>query len=112
MPDIVQFKEKKIPLMEKFGTYYLDVLGKRELTHHVFDFTDEELKRKIKKISIKGIILSAIVGLVCVWPTVYVDLLKQNEPWKIHYAWTLGVTIVSIAIEFYLLFIIAIVAYF
>jgi hypothetical protein len=110
MPDIVQFKEKKIPLMEKFGTYYLDVLGKRELTHHVFDFTDEELKRKIKKISIKGIILSAIVGLVCVWPTVYVDLLKQNEPWKIHYAWTLGVTIISIAIEFYLLFIIAIKA--
>jgi hypothetical protein len=110
MPDIVQFKEKKIPLMEKFGTYYLDVLGKRELTHHVFDFTDKELSRKIKKISIKGIILSAIVGLVCVWPTVYVDLLKQNEPWKIHYAWTLGITVISIAIEFYLLFIIAIKA--
>jgi hypothetical protein len=110
MPDIVQFKEKKIPLMEKFGTYYLDVLGKRELTHHVFDFTDKELNRKIKKISAKGIILSALVGSVCVWPTVYVDLLKQNEPWKIHYAWTISVTIISIAVEFYLLFIIAIKA--
>jgi hypothetical protein len=41
---------------------------------------------------------------------VYVDLLKQNEPWKIHYAWTLGITVISIAIEFYLLFIIAIKA--
>ena len=110
MPDIVQFKEKKIPLMEKFGAHYLNVLGKRELTHHVFDFTDEELNQKIKKISAKGIILSVIVGLVCVWPTVYIDLLKQNEPWKIHYTWTIGVTIISIAIEFYLLFIIAIKA--
>jgi hypothetical protein len=110
MPEIVQFTEKKIPLMEKFGTYYLNVLGKRELTHHVFDFTDEELNQKIKKISIKGIILSAIVGLVCVWPTAYVDLLKQNEAWTIHYAWTVGVTVISIAIEFYLLFIIAIKA--
>jgi hypothetical protein len=110
MPDIVQFKEKKIPLMEKFGTYYLNVLGKRELTHHVFDLTDEELNYKIKKISTKGIILSAIVGLVCVWPTVYIDLLKQNEPWKIHYAWTIGVTIISILVEFYLLFIIAVKA--
>jgi len=110
MATAVEFKERKTPLMEKFGTYYLNVLGKREFDHHVFDFTDEELNRKIKKISHKGIILSAIVGLVCVWPTVYVDLLKQNEPWKIHYAWTLGVTIISIAIEFYLLFIIAIKA--
>ena len=110
MPTAVEFKERKIPLMEKFGTYYLNVLGKREFDHHVFDFTDEELNRKIKRISSRGIFLSAIVGLICVWPTVYVDLLKQNEPWKIHYAWTLGVTVISIAIEFYLLFIIAIKA--
>jgi hypothetical protein len=110
MPDTVQFPERKTPLMEKFGTYYLNVLGKREFSHHVFDFTDEELSKKIRRISSKGIILSAIAGLICVWPTVYVDLLKQNEPWKIHYAWTVGVTIISIAIEFYLLFIIAIKA--
>jgi hypothetical protein len=110
MPAAVKFQERKIPLMERFGTYYLNILGKREFDHHVFDFTDEELNRKIKKISLRGIILSAIVGLICVWPTVYVDLLKQNEPWKIHYAWTLGVTVISIAIEFYLLFIIAIKA--
>ena len=110
MADIVQFKEKKIPLMERFGTYYLNLLGKRELTHHVFDFTDEELSYKIKRISRKGILFSAATGLACVWPTVYVDLLKQHEPWKVHYAWTSGVTVVSIAIEFYLLFIIAIKA--
>jgi len=94
--------------MEKFGTYYLNVLGKRELTHHVFDCTDEELNEKIKKITMKGITLSAIVGLVCVWPTVFVDLLKENERWQIHYAWVFGVTVMSVVLEFYLLFVISI----
>jgi hypothetical protein len=110
MPAAIEFKEKKPPLLEKFGIYYLNILGKREFGHHVFDFTDEQLNKKISRISRKGIILSAIVGLICVWPTVYVDLLKQHENWKIHYAWTIGVTIISIAIEFYLLFIITIKA--
>jgi hypothetical protein len=107
MPASVEFKNKKLPLLEKFGVYYLRVFGTRELGHYVFDFTDEELNKKINRISNKGVILSAITGLVCVWPTIYIDLLKQNEPWNIHYAWTGGVTVISIAIEFYLLFIIA-----
>ncbi|SRR5579871_985195 len=110
MPAAIEFKEKKTPLLEKFGIYYLNVLGKREFDHHVFDFTDDQLNKKINRISNKGIILSALAGLICVWPTVYVDLLKQNEKLIIHYSWTIGVTIVSIAIEFYLLFIIAIKA--
>jgi protein-S-isoprenylcysteine O-methyltransferase Ste14 len=110
MATVVQFKEKKTPLLERFGAYYLNLLGKREFGHHVFDFTDEQLHQKIKRISAKGIILSALSGLVCVWPTVYVDLLKQNEPWRVHYAWTIGVTLISVALEFYLLFIIAIKA--
>ena len=103
----VQFKNNKPPFLEKFGIYYLGKFGRKELTHHVFDFTDEELKKKINRISNKGVILSAITGLVLVWPTVFIDVLKQNEPWYSHYAWTGGVTVVSIIIEFYLLFIIA-----
>jgi hypothetical protein len=110
MDSPIQIKQKKIPLLEKFGIYYLDKFGQRELTHRVFDFTDEELEQKIKRISNKGIFLSALTGLVLVWPTVYIDVLKQNEPLLIHYAWTIGVTIISIAIEFYLLFIITIKA--
>src|SRR5580698_2998818 len=108
MPSAIEFKQKKTPLLERFGIYYLNILGKREFDHHVFDFTDEELNRKINWISNKGIILSALAGLVCVWPTVYIDLLKGKEPVVIHYAWTIGVTLISILIEFYLLFIIAI----
>lgn len=110
MPETIEFKQKKTSLLEKFGIYYLGIFGKRELAHHVFDFTDEELNKKINRISNKGIFLSAFTGLICVWPTVYIDLLKQNEPWQVHYAWTGGVTLVSVAIEFYILFIVALKA--
>jgi hypothetical protein len=108
MPEIITAKEKKLPMLERFGIYYLNIFGQRELTHTVFDFTDEELKQKVTRISAKGIFLSAITGLVLVWPTVFIDVLKQNELWYIHYAWTIGVTLICVAIEFYLLFVIAI----
>jgi len=110
MPQAIEFKQKRTSFLERFGIYYLGIFGKRELTHHVFDFTDEELNKKINRISNKGIFLSALTGLLCVWPTVFIDLSKQNEPWLIHYAWTWGVTLVSVAIEFYVLFIIALKA--
>jgi hypothetical protein len=103
----IQFKERKIPLLEKFGVYYLDLFRKKDLTHHVFDFSDTELTGKVDRISAKGIIFSALTGLVCVWPTVWIGVLRQNDPWLIQYTWVGAVTLVSILIEFYLLFIIA-----
>jgi hypothetical protein len=110
MPKPIQFKERQTPWLERFGVYYLDLFRKKDLTHHAFDFTDAELTGKVSRISGKGMILSAAVGLICVWPTVYVAVLKQAEPWYIQLAWSTGVTLVSIAVEFYLLFIIALKA--
>jgi hypothetical protein len=107
MPSSIQFKERKPPLLEKFGVYYLDLFGKKDLVHRAFDFTDEELAARVRRIASRGIILSALVGLICVWPTVYIGVLKQNTPWYIQYSWVGAITIVSIIIEFYLLFIIA-----
>jgi hypothetical protein len=106
----IQFKERKIPLLERFGVYYLDLFRKKDLTQHVFDFSDAELGAKVGRISAKGIIFSALVGLVCVWPTVWIGVLRQNDPWFTQYAWVGAVTLVSILIEFYLLFIIALKA--
>jgi hypothetical protein len=74
MSSPIEFTGRKSPMLEKFGVYYLNLFRQRELTHHVFDFTDEELASKVNRISAKGMILSAITGLVCVWPTVYIDL--------------------------------------
>jgi len=106
----IQLKEKKKSPLEKFGTYYLNQFGRKDQTHHAFDIPDKVLEQKVRQISIKGILLSAVTGLVLVWPTVYIDLLKQDEPWYVHYAWTVGVTLVSIVIELYLLFLIALKA--
>ena len=74
----IQLKAKKKSSLEKFGVYYLDRFDKKDLTHHVFDIPDEVLEQKIRKISIKGIVLSAITGLVLVWPTVYIYMQKKN----------------------------------
>ena len=106
----IQFKERKIPLLERFGVYYLDLFRKKDLTHYVFDFSDAQLGAKVGRISAKGVILSALTGLVCVWPTVRIGVLRQNDPWFTQYAWVGAVTLVSILLEFYLLFIIALKA--
>jgi hypothetical protein len=106
----IQFKERKIPLLERFGVYYLNLFRKKDLTHHVFDFSDAELNATVRRISVKGVLLSAAVGLICVWPTVYIGVLKQGEPWYIQYTWVSAITLLSIAVEFYLLFVIALKA--
>ncbi|HWK04559.1 MAG TPA: hypothetical protein VNS58_13055 [Puia sp.] len=103
----IEFKERKTPLLERFGVYYLDLFRKKDLFHHVFDFSDAELTSRVNRISGKGIFFSAFVGLVCVWPTVWIGVLRQNDPWYIQYSWVGAVTLASILLEFYLLFVIA-----
>ena len=103
----IRFKERKTPLLERFGVYYLDLFRKKDLTHHVFDFSDAELAAAVRRISVKGILLSALAGAICVWPTIYIGVLRQNDPWWIQYTWVGAVTLLSILIEFYLLFLIA-----
>ena len=44
------------------------------------------------------------------WPTVYIAVVKQGEPWYWLWGWTGLVTGVSILIELYLLFVIALKA--
>ena len=110
MPSPILFKTKKTPLLERFGVYYLRLFGEQTLDHRVFDFSDEELGKKVARISRKGIWLSALTGGVLVWPTIYVDVLLQERPWLVHYGWTAAVTLVSVGIEFYLLFLIALKA--
>ena len=106
----IQFKERETPLLERFGVYYLDLFRKKDLTHHVFDFSDAELSGKVKRISSRGVLLSALTGLVCVWPTVWIGVQQQHAIWYIQYSWVGIVTAVSILIEFYLLFLIALKA--
>jgi hypothetical protein len=109
MPSI-QFKPHNPSPLERFGVYYLDLFRKKDLTHHAFDLSDAQLAGGVSHISTKGIILSALAGLVCVWPTVYIGVLRQQDPWWVQYSWIAAVTLLSILVEFYLLFIIALKA--
>jgi hypothetical protein len=73
----------------------------------VFDLTDEELSKRVNKITRKGIILSSLIGIVCVFPTVWADVYFNDQSFLIHYGWVAVVTLISIIIELYILFIIA-----
>jgi hypothetical protein len=103
----IQFKERKPTPLERFGVYYLDLFRKKDLTHHAFDLPDTQLATRVRRISLKGILLSALAGLVCVWPTIYIGLLRQDDPWWIQYAWIGAVTAGATLVEFYFLFLIA-----
>lgn len=107
MSSIVTIPENKPAWLEKFGMFYLNLLRRRDSTHSVFDLTDQELTGSIKRITRKGIIISSVVGIICVFPTIWVDVHFTEAPFWQHYGWVAGVTIFSVIIELYLLFIIA-----
>jgi hypothetical protein len=110
LPNSYEIPESKSPLLEKFGLYYLKFFRKVDSDHNVFDLSDEELSKRVNRITRKGIILSSLIGILCVFPTVWVDVHFTEQPFLIHYGWVTGVTLVSIAIELYVLFIIALKA--
>ena len=110
MADDFQLPDSKPSALERFGVYYLGFFRKKDLTHTVFDFTDEEIAGKVKKIAAKGIFLSALTGIILVFPTIWIDVYFTKAAWYVHYGWVAGVTLISVTIEFYLLFIIALKA--
>ena len=107
MNSIIQLPENRPGWLEKFGLFYLNLLRRKDYTHSVFDLSDAELTKRIRRITRKGVILSSLIGIVCVFPTVWVDIHFTDAGFWVHYGWVAGVTIVSIAIELYVLFVIA-----
>jgi hypothetical protein len=105
-----ELSETKPGLLERFGLYYLNFFSKIDSDHNVFDLTDAELTKRVNKITFRGILLSCIVGIVCVFPTIWVDVHYTDAPLLVHYGWVGVVTLVSIIIELYLLFLIALQA--
>ena len=102
-----EIKKVKPSLLEKFGLYYLDFFKRIDSDHNVFELTDGELAKKINRITRKGIVYSSLIGILCVFPTVWVDVFFSDKVFLVHYSWVSTVTLVSIIIELYLLFIIA-----
>ena len=100
----------KIPILEKFGLYYLGLFKKYNPQHKAFNLTDIELAKKVKFITNKGMLYSAIIGILCVYPTVWIDVKLADEPFLRHYGWVAIVTTISIIIEIYVLFVISLKA--
>lgn len=110
MADIIQILNNKPSNLEKFGLYYLGFFKRVDSTHNVFDLTDAELSDRVNRITKKGIILSSLIGIVCVFATVWVDVHFTTSSFLIHYGWLIIATVVATLIEFYILFIIALKA--
>ena len=110
MANIIEIQNNKSSFLEKFGVYYLAFFRKLDSTHSVFDIADTELSKKVRRITVKGMLLSSLIGLVCVFPTVWVDVYFANESFLVHYGWVAGVTLLATLIEFYVLFLIALKA--
>jgi hypothetical protein len=104
---IYQLKETKPSLLERFGLYYLNFFRRIDTDLNVFSLTDTELTKRVNHITLKGIILSSLIGIICVFPTVWVDVHFAEKSFFVHYGWVAAVTAISIAIELYVLFIIA-----
>ena len=102
--------DSKPSRLERFGLFYLNLFNRINSGHSVFDITDEELTLRVNRITRKGVILSSLIGLACVFPIDWVDVYFTNSPLLVHYGWVAVATLVSILIEFYVLFLIALKA--
>ncbi len=107
---MLETNPNKLGLLEKFGVYYLNFFYRIDSNHSAFDLTDNQLRKQVNQITLKGILLASIVSVVCVFPTIWVDVYFSEAGLIKHYAWVAGVTIIAVAIEFYFLFVIALKA--
>lgn len=95
---------------ERFGLYHLNQFPRTGTQGDAFSPRDEELTRQVNRISAWGIFWSGLVGLIFVFPMIYVDIRFANDaPW-IHYGWVIGVMTVGTIIEFYCIFYISLKA--
>jgi hypothetical protein len=95
---------------ESFGLYHLDQFPRSGTREDAFRMPDEELTRHVNRISAWGVAWAALVGLIFVFPMIYVDVRFANDsPW-VHYSWVVGVMAVGTLMEFYCIFYISLKA--
>ena len=107
---MIETWEGKQGYLEKFGVYYLNLFSRLDTQRNVFDLSDEQLTDRVNRITNKSIITSSLVGMVCVFPTVWVDVHFSGDSFVKHYGWVAVVTLVSVVLELYVLFLISLKA--
>jgi hypothetical protein len=93
--------------LENFGVYYLKSLQKENKKALPLPITDEELVWKVRWMTARGVILSALVGFASAFVSVYTDIIFTKSDFWLHYGMLAFNTILATGIEFYILFIIA-----
>ncbi len=93
--------------LENFGVYYLKSLQKDNKKALPLTISDEELVWKVRWMTARGVILSALVGFGSAFVSVYTDLFFSGSDFWLHYGVLAFNTLLATGIEFYILFIIA-----
>ncbi len=107
---MIDFPENKPSFLERFGLYYLSLFTRIDRSGSVFDLPDSELSKRVRRITNKGMLYSSLIGIACVFPIVWADVHFSNSSFVIHYGWVAIITLISVLIEFYVLFLIALKA--
>lgn len=97
----------KPSLLERFGLFYLNVFKKKTLIKDVFSINDVQMGQQIRRSKQRADLLTFFVSIVSVLPIVWVDIAFEREPVWIHYGLVILVTLISMSIELYILFVIA-----
>ncbi|HSZ24389.1 MAG TPA: hypothetical protein VK766_01660 [Cytophagaceae bacterium] len=93
--------------LENFGVYYLKSIQKDNKHNLPLAITDKELVWRVRWLTARGVVLSALIGFASAFVSVYTDLYFADENIWLHY-FMLGLnTLIATGIEFYVLFIIA-----
>ncbi|MES2661253.1 MAG: hypothetical protein V4689_21720 [Verrucomicrobiota bacterium] len=95
---------------ERFGLYHLNRFERTRTGENAFVMPDEELTHRVNRIARTSAILSCLVGMIFVFPIIYVDVRFANASAWVYYGWVIGVMVVATAIEFYYLFYISLKA--
>ncbi|MBL7766336.1 MAG: hypothetical protein JNJ58_09600 [Chitinophagaceae bacterium] len=92
--------------LERFGIFYLRLFRRR--TGGIDQIPDDAtLEREIRRITVRGIWMSGITGLIMVFPMIKADVIYADAKWYFHYGIVAAVTLLFTLIEFYCLFLIS-----
>jgi hypothetical protein len=93
--------------LENFGVYYLKTLQKNNKKSLPLPISDKELVGKVRWLTLRGIILSALVGCASAYVSVQTAVyFEGSSPW-LYYGMLAFNTLLATGVEFYFLFIIA-----
>lgn len=92
---------------ENFGVFYLKKLKEQDRDLSGVTISDDNLVKEVKRITIYGIVLSALIGFASAFISAFTDDYLTSADPLTHYGWLIVITTLATTVEIYLLFLIA-----